>query len=189
MLVRESIDFVRGKDSKKALNLGIEAHIDQWMKDAGLNSRYELREYSDGRRTIWYYGVLDLKLDKTGFPDFINFEYAHQLQIQGSKMKTFPEGIPEEIGGQSMGNVIANANPQLESFINFPKKIRKNLYAINNPKLTSLEGFPLVIAGDVYLNGSGLDKITWPEETMTERRREMSSKIKEICQLVGEINW
>lgn len=188
MLVRESVDFIRGKDSKKALNLGIEAHIDQWMKDTGLNSRYELREYSDGKWSILYYGVLDLNLDKVEIPDYFGFEYAHQMQIRSTNLKELPEGLPEEIGGKSYGNVLANDFKKLESFQNFPKKIRKNLYAIGNRNLTSLKGFPLVIGGDVFLNGSGFDQ---PDENMSlsAERNYWTERIYKKCQLGGEVKW
>ena len=179
MLVRESIDFVRGRDSKEALNLGIEVRIEQWMLDNDLNSRYEIRHHVSGRVGIDYYGVLIFEDNFQGLPDYIKFDAGTGLNISNNKnLIEFPDGLPLVLKSVSHGHVYADNN-NLKSFKNFPKTVPGNLDVRWNPELNSLEGFPKMIGGDLNVWSTPLARIG--SESLKRELRKIG------CTVNGEI--
>lgn len=157
-IIRESLDFVRGRNSKEALNLGIEAQIEQWMNDTGLNSRYEIRDYGHGDVKIYYEGILHMGYYfsevSPKLPEFIDFEQSFGLNMDYCNLEEFPERLPKTIAGVSLGHLNAAVN-NFKSFKNFPMEIEGKLDVSQNFKLDDLDGFPEYVGGDVIIEDTG----------------------------------
>ena len=127
MLVREYIDFERGKDPKIAMGLGLPTLVDKWIKKA-YGDWETLYQLDDDGFITWYgeFEIPDADLSP-GFPSYIRFK-----AIQGA--------IHLDFTG-------------LEYLSGLPK-VCNEYFSCEGNKLSSLEGCPEIVKGDFFCRGN-----------------------------------
>ena len=170
MIVRESLEFKRGQNSKGALNVGHHSLIKKWLEKAeadGVLRDYEINEDF----TIDTWGRVDFRADENyewwhgkNLPDYIQFNTAHKSR--NDERSTFDYFTIAGMGFTSLrgmpykveGDFVINHNP-LVYLDGCPKFIGRNFF-LENLKLKgslNLKGvLPDTVGGNVYIFQSGL---------------------------------
>ena len=128
MIVRENINFQRGLDPKKALNLGTYAKIKEWMDELGV-------------------GIRDFSINDDFY---INTEMDI---IATERPELFPGGeFPSYIRFSTSGSFDIDAC-KLNSLVGCPRRV-KGYFSCQQNNLTDLRGFPRWVDQDVYCFGN-----------------------------------
>lgn len=130
-IVRENINFERGMNPKKAMDLGVYAKIKEWMDEVGV-------------------GVKNFKVND-------DLTIDTELNIIGmSRSELFPGGyFPQYIRFNTSGTFDID-DCGIVSLVGCPKHVF-GYFSCQMNKITTLQGFPEKVEGEVYLLSNGVD--------------------------------
>lgn len=160
MIVKENIDFKRGKSSKQALGIGSKFQIEKWL--GMLHKEGDIGIYTiNDDESITVEGRVDLRGNWEGnLPGYINFKEIlrspkdPKTDIPYSAYHYFSavaigltslRGMPEE----TIGDFAISGN-DLGDLEGCPRIINGNFH-VENAELYSLEGAPDYVGGSVYV--------------------------------------
>lgn len=152
MVVRENIEFKRGRESKPALDIGMEVRVKEWLEENDLD-RYEILEdlSIDLQQSLQMQGG-----DYLNKPDYVVFSNIRgHMNINKTEGLKELKGCPREVGGNF--NAL---DCDLDSLIGAPDYVGGN-FNVSRNKISSLDGFPKEIAGWVSM---GDNEVEFTEE-------------------------
>jgi len=166
-LVKEHMNFERGANPKKAMNVGTRVKIEQWLEDY-------FQHISHATEKSVYLLNDDLSIDINGFfitdwvenfPDFIQFNEIygnfHVGPVTANNEKTTLRGCPKIVHGDFSCNGLS-----IKNLIGGPTRVDGTYNCSLNPKLVSFEGLATHIGDDFCCNNkSGLTEKDIPKET------------------------
>jgi len=132
-LIKESIEFKRGEDPKKSLEVGLYSKIKKWMNEMGVEEESYIINSDFTINLIKYFSwLIDLggaSLNKPieKFPEFIKFNIAHKGADFSRSGFFYLNGFPKIIKGDFYldGNNIISLD-------GFPEEVEGNIFFHNN---------------------------------------------------------
>lgn len=128
MIVREGLNFERGMDPRKALNLGTYAKIKEWMDEVGVgvnnfkvNTDFTLETDMD----IIAQSNEDL-FPGGRFPEYIRFNTSGSFDIDDCGIVSLV-GCPKYVNGYFSCQM-----NKIETLIGFPETVKTDVYCLSN---------------------------------------------------------